>query len=420
MSTGSSQQSETTQNDANRRFWFDYLGRLNDRGIQRTKESGVTNWVLLGALAAVVYQGVPQLPRLIAFPDFKTSTFVALLLEADVVMNFGFALAFAAYFSIGGVDKRLITDSARRTRQINLCASGILGLALSFGHFVAAYRFKGPGTVRWTLLSFGVWWTANIIVGIVQAVRTARLARKHRIRIPYFEGSILDPKVGSLTAFLLFSTLGIVPIVASYSLLRFLAQSAPGSVVILSTATQTLVCIAICLILFNRFIQLAPRVAYEALERAIVVENLTPSEIKSRFITQLLGADVKDWLQEIRGEVENSSAKLISSVNLITQQTEEIQAIDSQYVLERRGRAQKLLEQLEIAVGERKAVLGQFQFKLSEYSKLYIPASERSILKELLAELRGEWLETEKESVARTTALNAKLTALTQKLVWGG
>jgi hypothetical protein len=43
---------EKTQNqdpEGERRFWFDYLSKLNDRHQQTARSTGITNWVLLVA-----------------------------------------------------------------------------------------------------------------------------------------------------------------------------------------------------------------------------------------------------------------------------------------------------------------------------------------------------------------------------------
>ena len=53
------------RDDTDRKILFDYLAKLIDRELQRARASGATTWVVLGLIAAVLYGGIPQLPRVL-------------------------------------------------------------------------------------------------------------------------------------------------------------------------------------------------------------------------------------------------------------------------------------------------------------------------------------------------------------------
>jgi hypothetical protein len=81
-------QGETSNPDAARKLWFDYLAKLNDRSLQKTAASGATTWVLLGVAGAILYKIVPQLPHFLSLHGILGSTSVVFLLEVDSTLCF--------------------------------------------------------------------------------------------------------------------------------------------------------------------------------------------------------------------------------------------------------------------------------------------------------------------------------------------
>jgi hypothetical protein len=49
------------RDDAERKIWLDYLGKLNDRELHR-KTLGPTDWGLIGVAAVILYRCIPQAP----------------------------------------------------------------------------------------------------------------------------------------------------------------------------------------------------------------------------------------------------------------------------------------------------------------------------------------------------------------------
>jgi hypothetical protein len=162
-------------------------------------------------------------------------------------------------------------------------------------------------------------------------------------------------------------------------------------------------------ILLFRVLSLSRHAAFQNLERAIVVENLSPVEIRSRFVTQLLGTSTADWVVEAIDGIKNSDTKLRGCAESVEARLSEIESIDAQYGLERKGRAKKLLDELSEALNEHKAVFQQFSFKLLEYAKVAGTAEEQAMMKKTIADLEAWSTEFKAKTLAPTTDLIRKL-----------
>jgi hypothetical protein len=117
----------------------------------------------------------------------------------------------------------------------------------------------------------------------------------------------------------------------------------------------------------------------------IVVENLAPSEIRTRFVSEFLGAEVGDWLKGIAAGITEANEKLGRATAGSNERIAEIAAIDTRYAIERRSRAQSLATELATALNEHRDAMVQYGSQLTEYSKKFIlSADEREMLKDLV------------------------------------
>ena len=102
------------------------------------------------------------------------------------------------------------------------------------------------------------------------------------------------------------------------------AQSATSWVAPLSAAAQTLVACLIIFALLQRAVRLGENQAYLSLERAALVENLDSQEIRTRFVTQLLGPEIGEWLRGMGPRLVEADDKLTQAVSAAKTQLTEI------------------------------------------------------------------------------------------------
>src|ERR1700722_10524788 len=144
----------TPQMDTERRLWFDFLSKLNDRSIQERRESGATGWVLLAAAVGILYTCVPRIPHFLSLPDALRAAFVIFLLEVDGLVLFCMAFGLAIHWADEATPGRLEPPTFRRFRSLLLAVLYIGALVLAAGHAWFAARFALPGITKWALLAF--------------------------------------------------------------------------------------------------------------------------------------------------------------------------------------------------------------------------------------------------------------------------
>jgi hypothetical protein len=400
--------------DAERKIWFDYVVKLNDRSLQQTKVSGATTWGLLGVAVVILYKTVPLLPRLFSLPGILSSTSAMVLLETDAVLHLGAAFFYLLYYSIGGTEKRLLPRTAQRPRNIIFVASVVLMTALSFLHFLVSYKVSWAPSVRRCLFGFGIVWVANVGVAIGKRIKTAQKARKQKVPVPAFTGFELGADFGALLMAAVVFVAGIVPFCFLFMFLRRLNQASADWVTPLSLASHFVVLCGVLLVLFARAISHAPRAAYEALERAIVIENLSADEIRFRFVDQVLGPRAADWLRNLMKPIQEAEDQLAAMTESAKRGMAEIEAIDSQFPLERKGRAKKLSDGLHAALEEHKSAVEAFLFQIHHYPTYDTSSEEIDFLKAIGTDWRGEKGEKAKALVTSARQLKAELDGIAE------
>jgi hypothetical protein len=411
MSPDNASQGIGSSPDGERRLWFDYIAKLNDRSIQTNRESGATNWVLLGVAVAIVYKSVPQLSYVLSTSEVLKSALEILLLEINALIFFGIAIFLLVYFSAGKNDRRLVPTTHAPVQQILRWFGIVAFITLTVaGVWLSIIFGVRPTWVRWVLAVSSVWWGLNISLALKKMFRTSQAAKKLGVPVPRFMGMAINSDSGVLTISAIHALLGLIPAAALFTYLRDLNRSQAGWVTPLSAATHALVLFGVVAVLLSRLFRSVHSSAFLNLERAILLENLTPVEIRSRFVTQLLGTSAGDWLTEIMNGIKSADAKLRACADSIRERLPNVESVEPQYALERKGRAKKLLDELVAAISEHRSTLQKYQFQLSEYVKVAGSKEETEILKRMAADLEA-WVIEVKVHAASTADLVKLLTS---------
>jgi hypothetical protein len=379
-----------SSNDAERKLWFDYLAKLNDRELQSARASGFTPWALLAVVAATVYAAAPKIPSFVSTPGAVTTSLVTLALETDVLFFEGlFILSLMAYCA-PRVHSRLAPERSERASSIVILTGRILITALAAAHFVAAFKFTGTAIVRWMLVILGVWWLYNLHLGVRTGLRSAREAKKLGPPAVSFSvtrgATLIGSPVGAAVVF----TMGILPLATLIAFLHRLAHEGISWVAALGAATDVLVVLGVVAALFLMAIHSASRGIFLALERDILLENLSASEIRNRFIKEALGRPVGDWIESAYEKVREAFQILVGVRDSIAQRLQEIEGIDPQFALERAGRAQKALDELEAAIKTYSEEADRFRYQMQQLSKVVPSTWDAEIVRGLAERQKAE------------------------------
>jgi len=231
--------------------------------------------------------------------------------------------------------------------------------------------------------------------------QTSQAAKKLGVSVPRFMAGI-GQNAHALVLSAIMVVLGIVPLVALLTYLRHLNHSPIGWVSPLSAATHALVLCGVVAVLLFRVLYQARHAAFQNLERAIVVEDLAPIEIRLRFVTQLLGTSIADWMVGSIDGIKRADAKLRACAVSVRERLPDVESVDAQYALERKGRAKKLFDELQAAIAEHQSSFEQFKFQLREYGKVARSAEDEAMLKKMTTDLQA-WL-TEVKANSEFTA----------------
>jgi len=88
----------------------------------------------------------------------------------------------------------------------------------------------------------------------------------------------------------------------------------------------------------------------------------------------------------------------------------EVESVNEQYSLERKGRANKLHEELQSAIGEHRSSLQKFQFQVFEYAKVASSPEDVEMLTTLAANLHA-WVPEGQVSAQSAAELLKKLSS---------
>ncbi len=384
-----SQGTQASSDDAQRKLWFEYLTKLNDRELQSARASGITPWALFAVAMAIIYKSVPQIPVFIATPGALKASLVVLILEIDAFFYSATVVWGLTYYCATGVRAHLLTEQSRRADQMTLWGSRMVLFAVTTVHFITPF-WTTSSFVRWASVGLGIWWLLNLRSGIAKDLRKAREAKKHKLPVPAFDVAKIGPDLGAM---LLAGVMAPVAGIAFAALLVFLHSlgAAPVPwVVALGAATQFLAVVVVLITLFLRGIKVVSRDIFLTLERDIILENLPATEIKTRFIREALGPSVGDWLETLNQKGRAALDGIVKLTDSVKPQLQEIERIDVRFPLERAGRAKKVLEEFDKGIAAHFDELKRIVFQLQQVSEASTSTWETGILTRMAEEWTAE------------------------------
>jgi hypothetical protein len=373
--------------DAGRKLWFDYVAKLNDRNLDEKHKAGATSWVLLGIAAAMLYKSVPLIPGFLAVQDNLRIAVPIFFLELEVAILLLFAFAGLALYPLKR-QRRILPERLRRLRLLQNYAVIVVWAPLVGWQLYIGIRFVGPRFVRDVLIGYGLFWAANLVYSVFKKFRKHRKTKTTKLQIPEFYGLEFGEDWGPLLLFLFNFPLALLPTFALLDYLWSLNRSAVNWVTPLGAASQFLVFSGIVSTLFGRLLHAGEQSAYLELEQAIVVENLSPPDAAMRFVTQMLGTEVGDWLSGVVASLREADEKLKQASNNYRAEYAEIESVED--VRERRDRAQRLTNKLTKTISDHQAAVQQFVSQLSEYAKTSgLSAKEHEMLKGIIDQFKA-------------------------------
>jgi hypothetical protein len=394
--------------EAERRLWFDFISKLNDRSLEQSNRSGATTWVLTGLVGAIMYKSVPLVSSFLSVPGDLNLAIVLLFLGFDLSLSLLVFVAGTMMYVHGPQKRRLWPERTVRAKSVKNDFVLVISLLLAVCQIYVGAKFVGSSLTKWNLVGFGVWWGINSLTGIFKRLLKSKRARQRKIKAPEFTGFELGTDWGPMVLCVFSVPFSGLASYVCFEFIQRLGHSGVNWVVPLGAAVQFATICCIVAALFFRSVDQVVKSAFLNLEQSIVVENLSPAEIRTRFVTELLGPEVGEWLQEITKGLALAGEKLLDAVNSYNQQIRDIEQISEDYSLERRGRAQKLVTQITRVGTEHKAAVDRCAFELKQYLGLVLSDEESRLLDSVVKQLD----ETTKHATLHKCAVHDTLAKL--------
>lgn len=365
-------------NDADeRKLWFDYVKTLNERQLQVSQRTGVTTYVLLATLVGLFYRFGPRLPQFVTQPDNVRASLVVFALLTIVLSSFLFAIAAVEMYLIGESDFRAAPKSSEHSIPVLYGIFAAIGAAfVSFLVWIAissADHFR-----RYVLLVYALWMTVNVVGPILSYRRLAKKAKDIKNPLPRFSIFRHPPWANLIGCVLMLIWL----VLGGVAVVRYLKLLPNCGLQPFKAASLGVITISIVSYMVLRSLSNASQYRYFGLERDIVLNRMTPAEIRERYLRDLSGPDMAQWLDDAFVTLDLKEEYLKREHDAGQEKLKEIASINAEYRIERKERAEAVRQKLKKAIDDCVSQYEVLTFQTRFFFDSYTTHEEREALGE--------------------------------------
>ena len=156
-----------------------------------------------------------------------------------------------------------------------------------------------------------------------------------------------------------------------------------------------------------RFLGNTSQHKFLGLERDIVLNRLTSAEIRSRYLRDLSGPDMAQWLDDAFVTLDQKEEHLNREQESAQGEVNEIASINAEYQLERRGRVKSVADKLKKALDDCLPQYKILTFQTGFFVDGYTTQEEKDALVKKFAVLDARAGEFEKKAEAALNLLDS-------------
>lgn len=288
-----------------RKLWFEFLKTVNDRHLQSAQRSGITSYVLVATILGLLYKFGEKFPSFYHGAGNLRSCGILFVLLGIGLSSLLFILASVMIASAGDSEFRADSERDESIKGV-LQAIGVVVGVVWIGFDIWASRSGIDRLTRYILWSHAAWVFLNVATPIIQYQLRVRSAKNIEHPIPRFSAL----RIPSKFSFVLFGVSSVWFGSATACLYRYLAALPGSGIGPLKAASIALTICSLAFFVVYRVIQSAGRYPYLGLELAIVLNRLSTSQIRQRYLSELSGPDMAQWLHGVFESLEQAEAKL--------------------------------------------------------------------------------------------------------------
>jgi hypothetical protein len=400
---------QPTDNDE-RRLWFDYIKAVNERRLQSTQRSGITSYVLLATLVGLFYRFGPAVPEFFTQSGKVRAAVAIFVLLTVILLGFSIGMAALEIFCAGEGEFRATPKSAETLIPFFVGVGSFCGaVVILLEVWVAISTFSQMKFAKVVVITNAVWLAVNIIYPIARYRQLARKAKNIKNPLPRF-GLFRQPRWSSLLGSCLAFTWTVLGMIALIQYLRTLPNY---GIPPFKAAGMGVVVISIISFMVLRSLGDAIQSQYFGLERDIVLNRMAPSEISDRYLRDLSGPDMAQWLDDSLVTLDRKEEHLQLETKSAQEKLKEISQIRVEYGTERKQRAETAILRLRKALDDCLSQYDALTFQADFFLNTYKTQEENVALRERFTILKEKFL-AYKERASETLNVLDELAKITQ------
>jgi hypothetical protein len=354
-----------------------YVSKINDRNLQRRRESGITTYALYSVVVIILYQIICLYPKI----PFKTNFWDVITVASYSINVFIFLyLSFTVYDGTSGHKSslRIISQPDKKLLFEQFVFSVSLLLPLVLSGLSLKHRIYSLNDNDWYHISMSILYVLLFISMISLNLKKRNVNHTHKV----FDGTgrkNSDWDSGSIIFYF------ISFVITMSSIIRLFTDPMNGK---LNVFIFSILLYSIFFILDKTFILKKNdsfSIALENLEYEINVKNLGDNEIRDRLQNNYMGFLLGDWIIRNLQLIDDFYKSMDNVKYEIEVLNKELQKIDSsKYKIEFEGRLKIINEKERKIVSETDIFLNQ---KLNEVEGIWKDSNINSEDREELSEL---------------------------------
>lgn len=362
-----------------------YISKINDRNLQRKRESGLTTYALYSFLILILYKIIEYYPQI----PFKNNPWEVLSILA---ITFNVYYCVIAIYSVYDVtlghfsSLRVIlknTENERLFENVFDYSTFVMPLTCNAGVLIhSSYT-----SISWYFLTLTALLLLLLTLKIISNIKDKKLNHAYEI----FEGTgknDTDKDTVSIIAYLILTSIVIWSFYYLYNLDVILSKTDSFVFGLLLYSVPIIVLKITGLQKNDQF-----SAALENLEYEINVLGLTDEEIKTRLQKNYMGFLLLEWITFNLRELETFKSKIDSEINEIEKLKTDLDTLDiKQYPDEHRARKSRLEKREK---SNKNSIENYFSSKQKEISKIWssrkLESNERLELSRLNTKINLEY-----------------------------
>jgi hypothetical protein len=373
-----------------KRLWFEYIKTLNQRRSESAERVGLTSYLLFAVLAGMAYRFLPRLPVFLAKPGNVVAALTIFILESNIIIFVGMACSATAAYCTGGRECRFYPEHWRRATQlITLPASTLAIAGLAVAPIADLVVLANPRLwLKVTLAGLAIFWAASLAFSLWREIRAIWRSVRYRVPIPRSTALQIDASLGTTAA--VDVTSGTFAVLCGFVVLIYSGSLSSGWTGPWKAASVALVFLVLSVEVMSRWVSSIGEANYLALERDLVLNDLSVDSIRRRFVEELIGLDAFQWLDHVLGELKGSNDKVGESYRWARALLQEIRELPPARSEERENKAKQLVDRLCNGIENRTIELGQFEFRLGLFVEEHLRPRDREALQRWLQDCHRE------------------------------